>query len=247
MKLINKLLLATVLIAGAGYTAAAKPHHHITNIKASEIVDRHLSGFNAINAAGPFDIYVTQGPVESVNVEAPSDVIDRIKTEVEGGTLKIYNKHDSFNWGDLWGFHKKIAVYVVVKDITSINLSGSGDVFFNQGLTAGSLKLHVSGSGDMTGRVEAKSLESSISGSGDVKLSGHADNSIVSVAGSGDFTARSLVTVNTVIRVSGSGDAEVNASDRVDAAVNGSGDVRYTGGARNINSKKTGSGDISRF
>jgi len=99
----------------------------------------------------------------------------------------------------------------------------------------------------MTGRVIAKTLESSISGSGDMRLSGSADNSTVSVVGSGDYTARNLATVNCAVRVSGSGDAEINASNKVDAAVVGSGDIRYTGAAKNINSRKTGSGDITRF
>jgi hypothetical protein len=90
-------------------------------------------------------------------------------------------------------------------------------------------------------------LESSISGSGDMSISGTADNSTVSVVGSGDFAARDLKTVKTAVRVSGSGDARINASEQVDAAVHGSGDVSYTGGASVINKSKTGSGDIHRF
>jgi hypothetical protein len=245
MKSITKFLLAAVLSVGTGYAIAAP--HKAVKVITSEIIDRHVSGFNAVDVAGSFDVYITQGTTESVKVEAPADMMDRIITEVDGGVLKIYNKHDTFNWGDLWGHHKKIAVYVVAKDLNAINLSGSGDTFFKDGITTNSLKLHVSGSGDMTGKVDVKTLESSISGSGDMKLSGHAESSTVSVVGSGDYTARGLATVSTAVRVSGSGDAEINASDRVDAAVNGSGDVRYTGAAKNINSRKTGSGDISRF
>ena len=245
MRSLTKILLAAVLITGSGYSIA-KPHPTV-KVSASEIVDRHLSGFNAVNVAGPFDVDIIQGATESVKVEAPADVMERILTEVNGGVLKIYNKHDNWNWGDFWGHHKKILVHVTVKDINSINISGSGDVSFREGITANSLKLRISGSGDMTGKLNAKTLESSITGSGDMKLSGSAESSTISVVGSGDFTARNLLTVSSAVRVSGSGDAEVNASDRVDAAVNGSGDVRYTGAAKNINSRKNGSGDISRF
>jgi hypothetical protein len=245
MKSLTKIFLATVLVAGTCY-AIAKPRPTVKS-SASEIVDRHLSGFNAIDLAGPFDVRITQGSTESVKVQAPADVMDRILTEVNGGVLKIYTKHDYFNWGDLFGNHRKILVYVTIKDVNSINISGSGDAFFNEGVTANSLRLNISGSGDMTGKVDVKTLESSISGSGDMKLSGRAENSTVRVVGSGDFTARNLLTVSSSVRVSGSGDAEINASEKVDAAVNGSGDVRYTGTARSINSSKSGSGDISRF
>jgi len=245
MKILAKLLIAAFLFAGAGYGFSKANVNGKANV--SEIVDRHLSGFNAVHLAGPFDVYITQGSSESVKVEAPEDVMDKIITDVNDGVLKIYTRHEYFNWGNWWGNHKKIVVYVTAKDLNDISISGSGDVFFKEGIASNNLKLRISGSGDMVGKVDVKTLESSISGSGDMKLSGSAENSAVRVVGSGDFTARNLVTVNSQVRVSGSGDAEINASEKVDASVVGSGDVRYTGAAKSVYSSKSGSGDISRF
>jgi hypothetical protein len=243
MKSLTKIFLAATLITSAGYTTA-KPHKTI-KATVAEIVDRHLSGFHAINVAGPFDVDIVQGGTESVKIEAPTDVMEHILTDVNNGVLKIYNKHDMWNWGNWFGLHKKILVHVVIKDVNDINISGSGDVYCRDGLTANSLRLNISGSGDMTGKVSVKTLESKITGSGDMKLAGNAENSTVSVVGSGDFTARNLATISTAVRVSGSGDAAVNASDRLDAAVNGSGDINYSGSPKNVNKHKSGSGDIS--
>jgi hypothetical protein len=53
--------------------------------------------------------------------------------------------------------------------------------------------------------------------------------------------------VNTAVHISGSGDASINASNKIDASVSGSGDIHYTGAAKNISSSKSGSGDISRM
>lgn len=230
------------MMALAGYSVAAT--HSNGKGSASEVVDRHLSGFHAVNIAGSFDVYITQGPAESVKVDAPADMMDHIKTEVENGVLKIYNKHDDFHWSDLWG-HKKIRVYVAIKDVDAVSVTGSGDAFFRDGLRANALRLNVSGSGDMTGRVDTKTLDSDITGSGDMKLSGRAANSTISVVGSGDFSARGLLTVNTKVSVSGSGDAGINVSDRLDASVAGSGDVSYSGHPKSVNKMKSGSGDIS--
>ncbi len=245
MKSITKLLLAVALLVSCGYTYA----NPSPTVKAhvADIVDRHLSGFNAVNVAGSFDVQITQSSTESVKVEAPAEVMDHIMTEVNGGVLKIYNKHDSWDWSGWWGHHKKIIIYVSVKDINSIYISGSGDVAFRNGLSANSLKLRISGSGDMVGKVDAKTVECSITGSGDMSLSGHAESSTVDLVGSGDYNAKNMLTVSTAVRVSGSGDAEVNASDKIDAAIHGSGDIHYTGAARNVSTSKTGSGDISRF
>ncbi len=245
MKSLPKILLAAALLSGAGYTYALP--QPVAKIAFSDIVDRHLSGFEAVDVGGSFDVRITQGSTESVRVEAPADMMSHIITEVSNGVLKIYNKHENWNWGNLWGGHKKILVYVTIKNVNAVTVSGSGDVSFRDGLKANSLKIRVSGSGDVNGMVEVKTIECNISGSGDMKLAGRAESSAVSVSGSGDYSARDLATATTSVRVSGSGDAEVNASERLDAAVHGSGDVHYTGGVKNVSSSKTGSGDISRM
>jgi len=243
MKSLTKILLAAALLTGANYTFATT--HATAKVKTDNTVqDRHLTGFNAVDASGSFDVYIVQNGTESVRVEAPADIIDKIVTEVEGGVLQIHNKNNSgWNWSGIT--HKKVAVYVSVKDINSIGITGSGDVFFKEGIKANSLKIRVSGSGDVFGKVDVKSLEASISGSGDMKLSGRAETSAIRVSGSGDFTAKDLATVNTSVHVSGSGDASVNVSDSLDASVSGSGDVSYTGGAQHVVKSKSGSGDIS--
>lgn len=248
MKSLTKVLLASaILLSGVNYTFAKTPNSAKVNAN-SEVQDRHLSGFNAIDVSGSFDVYIVQGGTESVKVEAPADVMGHIITEVEDGVLKIHDKNNSgwhwSGWG--WGSHKKIAIYVSAKDLNEVGITGSGDVYFKDGIRSDALKLHVSGSGDVLGKVDVKTLECNISGSGDMKLGGHAENAVVSLSGSGDFSARDLITDNTSVRVSGSGDASIYANNSVEAHVSGSGDVTYSGAAKNIISKKSGTGDISR-
>ena len=231
MKTLKILFVASLLVATALFAKA-------------DTQDRHLTGFNAVSLTGPYDVYIVQGSTESVKVDAPSEVINRIITEVSGGVLIIRTKERT-DWN--WSGNKKMAVYVSIKNVNAISLSGSGDIFFKDGLTAPSLKIKLSGSGDIVGKVDVKTLDSSIGGSGDMTLTGRADNSTVSVGGSGDFTGKNLVTTNTRVSVGGSGDASINASDKIDASVAGSGDVRYTGAARNVSSSKAGSGSVSRL
>jgi len=138
-------------------------------------------------------------------------------------------------------------VYLSVKELNSIVVSGSGNAIFSEGLTAKFLSVRTSGSGSIVGKVDVKKLESHISGSGEIKLSGNAETSAVRVSGSGRFASRDLTTVKSAALVSGSGRVEVNASDKVDATVHGSGGVMYTGTAKIVNSTKSGSGEISRF
>jgi hypothetical protein len=243
MKLLTKILLATTLLTSAGYTYAKR----VTTVKAKahyDTQDRHLSGFHGVSVEGSFDVYITQGSTESVIVDAPADVMEHVVTEVRNGNLIIKDKHKN-GWSDWNGNHKKVVVRVIVRDINAIGISGSGNVYFRDGIKAEKLDIAVSGSGDAAGKIDVKKLDCSVSGSGNIKISGHANDSNVSVSGSGNYSGKDLPTVNTNVEVSGSGNASINANGSIAAAVSGSGDVSYTGAAQHVTKSKSGSGDIS--
>jgi hypothetical protein len=254
MKLLSNIFFAATLVISASQVFAQSSSS--TYSDSTTKVDRKLSGFSEIKVGGPFEVHITQGSDESIKYEAPKELADRMMVEIDGNTLKIRNKHDNWGWGynswygdkSVWRHvTKKIVVYLVAKEPTSIVVSGSGAAIFEEGITAKHLSLRMSGSGRIVGKIDVKKLTSHISGSGEIKLSGNAETSTVRVAGSGKFASRNLTTVNSAALVSGSGRVEVNASDKVDATVHGSGGVSYTGTAKIINSTKSGSGEISRF
>jgi hypothetical protein len=249
--LLKALFTAAIFACTMGTVAMAQSAVKTDSL---ETITTNLSGFNHIKIAGPFDVHLVQGTTESVKYIAGPDVKNRITAKVSGGVLKIHNTHD--NWGNgykswygeksVWHNHKKIAVYITAINLESISVSGSGDVAFADGFKAPGLRLRVRGSGEILGSVDVKKLNSKLSGSGSIKLSGNAEISKVHIAGSGHFEGGSLVTINSAAHVSGSGNAKVNASDKVDAAVRGSGVISYTN-AKTINISKSGSGEVSRF
>jgi hypothetical protein len=228
-----KIFMALLLFIGIGHTYAAT------------VEDRHLSGFHAVDASGSFDVYITQGNTESVKVEAPDDVINNVLTEVSGGTLRIYSK-DRFNWHNIFN-NKKVTVYVTLKSIDAVKLSGAGNVTFKDGLNAPEMLLRVSGSGNMQGRLTTKALDASISGSGNLKLSGSTEEQTVSVSGSGNYSARDFTSASAKASVSGSGNASVYASTSIAAHVSGSGGVRYGGDPKSVTKSTSGSGSVERF
>jgi len=251
MRLFIKLLLAAGLFAiGNSSFAQAQTEIKETTYK---ITSRQVQGFNEIKLQGPFDVYVIQGNQGEIKLDAPDEILSRIVTEVSGGVLKIHNKHDNWGWGEnswygdksWWNKHKRVTVYITAKDVKRVTISGSGKIFWNDGITAGALKLRVRGSGRMEGKIGVQIVRSHISGSGRIELSGTAETSAAKISGSGNFSARNLVTSSSAVHVSGSGHAEVNANSVVDASVSGSAHVGYAGSPKKINSSKSGSGSIS--
>ena len=171
--------------------------------------------------------------------------MEYIKTEVKDGKLTIKQKKGINLKPSNW--NKGIRITVPVEDINGVSLSGSGDIVGKTILQSDNFKTSISGSGDITLEVEAKSLNASMSGSGDLRLSGKATDFGVSVSGSGDIRAYDLQADFVEAQVSGSADLKVTANQMLKARVSGSGDITYKGNPKKIDTRSSGSGDISSY
>ena len=152
----------------------------------------------------------------------------------------------------------------LTSDRLDIAIAGSGDVKFKT-VRADQLKIAIAGSGDVTiDAVESQSVDAGIQGSGDIRLpmlqakrvnisvkgsgdvsaAGTADKVDVEIMGSGDVRTRKLVAREANVTIMASGDAQVYASEKLTATVQGSGDVRYAGSPANVTRTVRGSGSI---
>jgi hypothetical protein len=203
---------------------------------------RKVSGFTGIGLSIAADIYISQAAEYKVEIEADADYLEKIETVVEGDILKIKNKdHFSFE------FHsKKVKVYISMPQISSISISGSGDILAETAIKSDDLKIKISGSGNIKiENLSVRKLDLGISGSGDILLAGTdvAESASYSISGSGDIKNENLQCKKVEIHVSGSGDVRVWAVDELLAKVSGSGDVYYKGRPL-VDAKTSGSGGI---
>ncbi|HWB25575.1 MAG TPA: head GIN domain-containing protein [Chitinophagaceae bacterium] len=243
MKLLSKLFITAALMFAASYTFA----------QAADTAIAQVSSFDEIKIQGAFEVYLTQGTEESVKLEAPTEVLTHIEAQTEGGVLTIRTKPDATWWlentvrnnPNSWWHNHRVVVRITAKNLQGLYMSGSGHLYFSDGIAAGNIKIRVNGSGRIQGKITAQNIESSISGSGHIELSGTAQSSGISISGSGHFSCPDLVTANSTVHVSGSGHAEVNATEKLDASVHGSSKVVYSGHPKSISSSKSGSGSVS--
>ncbi len=243
MKIMNKLAtLSLVLLFTVSCTAQwgkrVKGNGNVVTI------ERSVGDYDGIGVSGWFDVELVDGNEGELTLRGEDNLLEHIVTEVKNGKLSIkvekgYNlKPTSWNEG--------ILITVPVESVNSIALSGSGDIVGKKTLKADDFKTAMSGSGDITLDVDVSSISASMSGSGDITLSGNTGDFDATISGSGDIKAYDLDADNVDATVSGSADIKVTAKKMLRARVSGSGDISYRGNPEKVDTKTSGSGDISK-
>ncbi|TAH18381.1 MAG: DUF2807 domain-containing protein [Cytophagales bacterium] len=210
---------------------------------AQKTEDRNLSSFSAVKVSGGFNVVIQQGNSEHIEITASGIDLQDIITEVEGGTLKIRTKNDSWNWKNKY----EVSIVLTYKTLESVTSSGSSHIKTKSAIKNNQFELVLSGSGKFRGEVDTQKLAIVISGSGDVELSGSAKEQSIEVSGSGDVEALALQSSIAKIRITGSGNAKVSVSEQLDGRVSGSGDIRFAGNPEKQIFKTTGSGSIKKI
>jgi hypothetical protein len=203
---------------------------------------RTTAGYDEINVAGFFDVVLVSGKEGAITIQGEENLLPYVKVEVEGNVLKIHTENN-VNIST----YKNIVLTVPFEQISSVSLSGSGDVKTKNTIVSPSFKTKLSGSGDLTLDVKTTNFEANLTGSGDVVLTGISDSFTSKISGSGDVDAASLTAKNANLTISGSGDMKVNCSQSLFARVSGSGDIAYKGDPKTKDTKVSGSGEISKM
>lgn len=203
---------------------------------------RNTSNYDEVSLVGSMDVELIHGTEGKLRIEAESNLIEYITTEVNGKTLKI-----SVEKGVNLKTRKDIKITVPYQDLDAVQVTGSGDIWSDVKLKAKHFNMKVTGSGDVKLDLEVENLEGSVTGSGDILVSGKAKNLTCKVTGSGDFKAYDLKVKQAEAVVMGSGDLQISVSDKLTASVMGSGDIKYKGKPKKQDFKTSGSGSVSSY
>ncbi len=201
---------------------------------------RTVGNFKGLSAATSIEVDVKIGSTYEVTVEADDNVVDYIKTEVVGGTLKIrYADNTSLR-------NANVTVHITVPTLEKLSASSSAKIVVDGILTNTSkIEFDASSSAEIEATVDAPQIAADANSSADITLKGKTQNFKVEVSSSADINAEDLLTENTTAEASSSGTAHVHASIKLDGKATSSGLVKYRGGAA-VTKSESSSGSVEK-
>jgi Putative auto-transporter adhesin, head GIN domain len=199
------------------------------------------ASFTKIEVRSWINVYITQSNEYKLAVGGNNaDGVSKIVTTVENGTLKITTN-------GLSSFGKyKLNVYVSVKEIDNLMLSGACNVSIVDALSANKLNVQCSGASLLKGKIVTQNLDLKISGASDVKLSGNAINAEMQLSGASTLNAFELISDSINVSASGASDAKVNGNKLLQLNARGASTIIYDGAGKLENKSTSGASDIKK-
>ena len=184
-----KTLLAGALLLGlamGGLTLNGEPLQEAVGSGVVTTEDRPGAEFHSIDSRSAIDVYVSQGPETAVRLEGEDNLLPLVITRVDKGVLVVDTRRGHFT------VKSPLVVHVTMPEVRSLNVSGSGSVVTRTPLSGESLRLAVSGSGDLTVSGKFQKLDCEMTGSGDITVKGTALRQQVELEGSGTVNTQHL-------------------------------------------------------
>ncbi len=201
--------------------------------------NRLVTEFTGVENTTSFDVEVFADTVYSVEVTAYDNILPLVNTSVRGDDLIIDSDNNlCFNSGD-------VSVEIHMPSIVNIRLDGSGNMDIAD-FDCEDLFIENSGSGDidLVNIFSSSTIEIVDDGSGDISITGKALTGDYRLNGSGSIYADDLLVDECYAENSGSGNIHCFAYDFLDATINGSGDIIYSGSPEVIKEDDNGSGEV---
>jgi Putative auto-transporter adhesin, head GIN domain len=179
-----------------------------------------LPVFTAVETHYDIAAEISYGNAQEVSVTGYDNLLNILDFKVEGDVLKLkYNTHyNTIRNGN-------VVARIKIPAISKAGIYGSADI-------------------NITGFTNGNILNTGIYGSGKIRVSNsNYQLVLLDMYGSGDIDAQGLQTKQAEVIVHGSGSTSISVSDRLKAAIFGSGNVYYWGNPT-VETSQNGSGRV---
>jgi hypothetical protein len=220
---------------------------------------RQLSSFSEVSTQESINVKLKKGSSNTAQVSARGLDETEVLTEVSNGRLKIELVGTNYRdinvdviityTDELEGLFASSSSSITVEDNLKSNerfvldVSSSGNISMKQ-LTAPSVDMKASSSGDIEVGLSTNILSARASSSGELVVSGNAESSTIKTSSSGEFDGYSFITLTADVSASSGSSIKLEVKENLTAKASSGGSVRYNGNPKNVDNSASSGGSI---
>jgi hypothetical protein len=180
---------------------------------------RSVPAFTSVSVHGPISVTLDAGKAQSLTLRGDARFLQDVTTEVVDGELRLRTREKkNINWkGDP-------RVVITVPALRAFEVEGAGEVKLNQ--------------------VRGERLDVNYRGAGSMNINGEVKTFRMQAEGVGEVDAKVLAANDVDVQFRGIGDVKVTAKNRLDAVLQGMGNLTYYGKPRTVNKSAQGIGSV---
>ena len=197
------------------------------------------SDFNEIHASRGLDVYLTQSNVNSVTIEADSNLHEIITVEVVENVLKITTEESI-------GSASSKKVLVNFNTLSRIVATSGSDVFSTDTISLNELDIETNSGSDVEIDINTEKVTCSASSGSDIDIQGNTNYLMASASSGSDIDAGDLLAEISTVKATSGASISVNTTKELIAKANSGGDVVYYGNPSKLDTSEGVSGGISK-
>ena len=184
--------------------------------------------FSSVSVTDGVDLYLTRGSDESIAISASDDkYLERYKTEVENGVLKIYYDNKGVNWTG--NEKRKLKAYVSYKALQKLNASGGASVTMKSVLAADNMECTFTSGSRFTGEVNISELDVAQNSGALIEMTGKTGKLKVDVSSGAMFKGYELGADYCDAKASSGASVYINVNKELSVKASSGGGIRYKG------------------
>ena len=180
--------------------------------------------FTVIKASEGLDVFVTQNDKASITVEADENIIDFIRTDIQGDVLNIHLE-------ERVGRAESKKILVALPHITRLETSSGAELETDHTINTDRLELHSSSGSHLKASVNADEINCHSSSGSHIRISGTTGIIYTDASSGSHIKANDLKAKKAVSKASSGANITINASEESEANTSSGGNVHNYGSA----------------
>lgn len=201
--------------------------------------NRKLSVFTKIDVSESFKVIVKQDSSNTITVTADDNLLKYIRTDVTGGTLRIYTKKNLCNSGEM-------VVKVPVRMLDGLKASDAAEIVSDGKINGKDVYLRLSDGSRINIDLTASKVNIRSGDASELDLKGQASSAEVELSDGSKIFAKDFVTGTSWVRASDGSYGELNVMNTLNVHGSDGSVIKYHGNPQTVNANNSDGASVEK-